>query len=86
MGIFGYQPNNEPPMTGLPKSEPAMCRNCGKRPGVLQWVGDGGALAYVHGGGAPWCERCVVEAQLAYAKVLAARIPELEQKLSALPE
>lgn len=67
-----------------PRQPDGFCRNCQKRPATTFWVGEGGALAYVHGGGVPWCMRCTVEAQLKYAREQAARIPELEQQLKRL--
>ena len=60
------------------------CENCGIRPGTVQWVGEGGMLAVTHGWYSMWCERCVLEAQLAYARRRAAEIPELTKKLAAL--
>lgn len=63
-----------------------MCSKCGTRKAVLDWVNDGGALAYVHGLSMRWCELCAVETQLEHARKQAARIPELEAALKALQE
>lgn len=59
-----------------------LCRNCRQRPGVKTWLGTGSAMDYIHGGGAWWCERCCLIAQLAYARDAAARIPDLERQLA----
>jgi hypothetical protein len=67
-----------------PSGPPPRCAQCHRRPGTITWVGEGGALAYVHGGGVRWCERCVVEAQLAHAVAMARQVPALEQQLAAI--
>lgn len=67
-----------------PPAPPDVCQNCKRRPAVLDWVGEGGALAYVHGMHVRWCQRCAWEAQLDYARKSALQIPDLENKLSAL--
>lgn len=61
-----------------------LCRNCEERPGLETWVGDGGVMSYVHGGGEPWCKKCCIEAQLKHAREMATKIPELEAELQAL--
>lgn len=61
----------------------STCANCLKRLGTQKWVGDGGAAAFVHGWYVMWCEVCVLEAQLVYAKERAAAIPLLEAELVA---
>jgi hypothetical protein len=61
-----------------------LCVNCHARPATVAWVGDG-MLAYVHGGGVPWCQHCAVAANLAFARKQAAMIPTLEQQLKQLP-
>lgn len=61
------------------------CVNCNTRPATMWWVGDGGILAFTHGGGEPWCEHCSVVEQLKHAQTMAAKIPELEEKLKGLP-
>lgn len=60
-----------------------MCQRCNERPGTETWC-DSGVLGFVHGMSAQWCERCVVEEQLAHARKAAARIPELEAELSRI--
>ncbi len=56
-----------------------ICAHCGTRPGTIDFLpGGGGVLAIVHGLVQKWCERCVVEVQLAHAREAAARIHELE--------
>lgn len=57
-----------------------LCTNCHARPGTLAWVGEGGALAYVHGLSRLWCEPCIVKAQLDYALDRAAAVPELTRR------
>jgi hypothetical protein len=64
--------------------EELVCENCGKRKATQTWVGEGGTLAWVHGGGSDWCEYCCIEAQLKYAEEAAAKIPELKEKLREL--
>ena len=61
-----------------------LCANCQSRPAEIDWVGEGGTLAWVHGMFSRWCLRCATEAQLKHARETAARIPELEQKLAGL--
>lgn len=61
-----------------------LCVNCKIRESTLDWVGEGGALAYVHGMSQPWCDRCAVEAQLAYVRKQAEQIPVLERRLKEL--
>ena len=60
------------------------CQNCLIRPATLTWGGEGGTLALVHGMSVRWCEYCVTEAQLAYARERAAAIPDLEAKFARL--
>lgn len=61
-----------------------LCSTCNTRPATCWWT-DGGALALVHGMATPICERCALEAQLAHAREMATKIPELEARLAALP-
>lgn len=61
-----------------------LCANCKTREGSLTWVGEGGAWAYIHGGGALWCEQCVLEAQVEYAEKIAALLPERKRRLIEL--
>lgn len=72
-----------PPIIDYRRDDP-ICANCHQRPATIIWVGEGGMLAYTHGGGVWWCKFCATEAQLAYAKAAALRIPELEQQLATL--
>jgi len=58
-----------------------ICQKCHKREATVQWVGDGGMLAFSHGMYEMWCDYCCTVAQLENAKRNAARIPELERKL-----
>jgi len=61
-----------------------LCWKCGRRPGTMLYVGEGGALELTHGYGQSWCELCVVRGQAAYAREQAARLPELEERLHVL--
>jgi hypothetical protein len=61
------------------------CAHCQTREGTEVWADDGGALAYVHGFTQAWCKHCVLEAQLAYCRQMAARIPTLEVELAVYP-
>lgn len=62
----------------------SICAKCGKRPGTLDWVGEGGALAYVHGMSVRWCELCATTEQLKYARARATEIPLLEKRVRDL--
>lgn len=53
------------------------CRNCGARQATTWWVGDGGALAWAHGMGQPWCEVCCNQKQIEFAEEAVARLPKL---------
>lgn len=72
-----YCPNHK-------KIEEIVCENCGERNATMEWVGEGGALAWSHGWSSNWCELCCVREQLAYAVKQAERIPELEEELERL--
>jgi len=63
-----------------------LCANCNNREGTICWIGDGGALAYVHGMYSMWCELCATIANLDYAKKQANLIPELEKKIKELEQ
>ena len=41
-------------------------------------------MDYIHGNYQRWCDYCMAEAQLKYAKERAKRIPMLERKLARL--
>lgn len=56
-----------------------LCARCGLRPATETWTES--AFAFAHGLFQRWCKRCVVEAQLAFAREVAARIPRLEAEL-----
>lgn len=58
-----------------------LCENCGEREATRQWA-EGGALAITHGFIQNWCAVCVLEAQIAYARNAASRLPELEAQLA----
>lgn len=67
------------------RTEPyGTCRNCEKRPASGIWLGTGSVMDYIHGGGVPWCELCMVKEQLKHAEECAARVPELRARLEAL--
>ncbi len=74
---FGLRPNC--PNDGL-------CKCCRKRKATIQWVGDGGVMAWAHGMAEGWCEICATEAQVEYARDAAQRLPELEARLAELRE
>lgn len=59
------------------------CLNCKKRP-ASKWFSDNPSMAVRTGIASPWCERCVIEKQLEYAREHAAEIPKLEDKLLEL--
>lgn len=61
-----------------------LCVNCGEREATETWVGDGGVLAWSHGGGRPWCELCCKKAQLKYAEDAASRISNLKKEIFEL--
>jgi len=65
---------------------PTSCQNCGQRPGEVDWVGDGGAIAWAHGFTQRWCRLCCVRAQLEYAYKVVDTIPALEKELQQLEE
>jgi hypothetical protein len=72
-------------MSAQPLPKPSgECVNCHQRPATQFWVGEGGALAYVRGHYESWCEPCVLQAQLDYAKERAEAIPGLERELAEL--
>lgn len=58
------------------------CQNCNKRKATEDWVGDGGALAIVHGIVSKWCKVCCLETQLKHAIERATAIPALEKELA----
>jgi hypothetical protein len=62
------------------------CDKCKTGQATTWWTNGEGVMGFIHGMGVPYCDRCVVEEQLAYARKLAATIPTLEAKLKALTE
>lgn len=70
------------PFDGPPRGK--TCQRCNERPADEWWVDDGGMLAMTHGHYQAWCMRCIVTAQLKYAREAAATVPELEKKLAQL--
>lgn len=63
-----------------------QCANCGKRPGTISWVGEGGVLDYVHGMYQMWCELCTVEASIEYVVKQMERLPGLRKRLAELTD
>jgi len=59
------------------RREIGVCEECGKRPATQKWVGEAGALAYIHGFYQNWCDQCCVKAQLLYALQRGRAIPGL---------
>ena len=62
------------------------CQQCGKIGATHDWGGthDATTLARNPRLIQRWCRRCIVEAQLAHARPLVARVPELERELATL--
>ena len=60
-----------------------MCRNCNERPATAWWRGEMSVMDVARNPTAaqPWCERCIVVAQLKHARAQADRIPALELRL-----
>jgi hypothetical protein len=72
------------PAVNILVSSPAvLCARCRRRPPTQLWVGEGGAMSFIHGGGQHWCGVCVAQVQLDYARAQAAAIPEREAALAA---
>ena len=67
-----------------PTAEPGHCLKCGREAETSVYVGDGGMMDVIHGGGQQWCELCIVRGQIAYVRDQAARLPDLEAKLAVL--
>lgn len=57
------------------------CGRCGE-PATTTYASD--MLIWTHGGGTPYCERCVVELQLDHALERASQIDKLQARLSDL--
>jgi hypothetical protein len=62
------------------------CSKCKTGKATTWWTGDEGVMGFIHGMGVPYCDRCVTEEQLEYARKIAATIPTLEAKLKSLIE
>jgi hypothetical protein len=66
-----------------------MCDNCHARPAWQQWGGEQfcGVCSARSSRNLPWwCERCIVEAQIAYLQKLAYQLPERKRRLAQLTE
>ncbi len=59
-----------------------MCPHCGKRPGTHDFAQD--VTAFAHGWSEKWCEICVLEVQIEYARQAAGRLSDLESRLRLL--
>lgn len=69
-------------MNGFDIPKGTLCaKSCGRE--AVSWYGDViSAMDMAHGHfGEPWCEQCIVERQLEYARERADGIPHLEEKL-----
>ncbi len=60
-----------------------MCQKCNQKPGTETWCAEG-VMAFVHGMSQQWCKWCVNDEQLAFARKVAATIPELERRHAEL--
>ncbi len=64
------------------------CQNCGEREAESQWAGEhrcGLCAARMGYDKLPWwCERCMLESQIAYHERLAAKLPELRSRLEEI--
>ena len=59
------------------------CQKCGNREGTEIWC-EYGVLGWTHGMGQHWCEICVLEEQLEFARKAVERIPEMTKRLEEL--
>lgn len=75
---------DHPTLAGNAGSVADICQSCGKRPATMNWVGDGGTMAFIHGMYQRWCDHCALRAQIAHAQKMADLLPELQAKLAAL--
>lgn len=71
-------------MSSVTITESGLCAKCGERPATVDWVCDGGVLAWARGMSVRRCERCSLEEQLEHARKMAAKIPEIEARLRDL--
>ena len=72
----------EPPTRAAEIPGGYRCDNCHERDALVIW--SEGAIAYVHGQKAYWCEACVLTEQIPYAREAAARLKEMEERLKQL--
>ncbi len=63
-----------------------FCANCKFREGKNNWTGETTGVDAIRrmGSWPKWCDLCVAEAQLKYAREAAAKIPDLERKVAEL--
>lgn len=73
------QPSARPPRTARPPE--GRCAACGKRPADT-WFDASGIAG--HGFEAPWCEVCVLEKQIPFARERAAILEQLEARYEEL--
>ena len=71
--------------TDCPHCAATVCENCGKEPSTENWGGENDSVSLARNPRLTqrWCKRCVLTAQIAYAKKLTP-ISELERQLAAL--
>lgn len=72
----------------MSNEQPQLCARCGLRHGTQRWSGDMGSVMAmrVYNSLPIWCELCIAETQLEYAKAQAERIPELAAEVARLKE
>lgn len=58
-----------------------LCDNCHKNLASIMWTGNEGIFAAIHGNYQWWCKKCSLEEQLAHAKKIQAKIPDLQEQL-----
>lgn len=63
----------------LPDGSP--CENCHEHLATENWVGEGGAMALPYGMVAAYCKCCCLRESLAFCRLMAEHIPELEAEL-----
>jgi hypothetical protein len=61
--------------------ENTICAKCSERAATEWWSPDG-VMAVVHGMCAAWCLACCLTEQLAHARKVADKIPQLEAELA----
>lgn len=60
----------------------ALCANCGKHVGTVNWGGEEPFFAMSHGFTTLWCKCCVLKVQLSYAENQAKRVKALRKELA----